>query len=237
VLWNKAGGVIEDVTIATGLAEPISTELAGWGDYNNDGKADLFVCGEYTGNTADPCYGSRLYHNQGNGTFVNVMDKAGVTKEYWSGGCAWGDPDRDGQLDLFVSNMDGTCRLFHNEGYGAFQDTADEMGIMRRQIDQPVTCWFWDFDNDWLDMFVNDYDCSLAETIADYIGLSSNTSAVPTSSATLRERDFAISARTLGSFIRSLRVVPEPRSRTALAKGQAGWRRVQPLGARSLSEY
>ena len=54
VLRNKGGGVFEDVTIATGLAEPISSELAGWGGYDNDGKANLFVCGEYTGKTADP---------------------------------------------------------------------------------------------------------------------------------------------------------------------------------------
>jgi enediyne biosynthesis protein E4 len=90
VLRSKGGGVFEDVTIATSLAEPISTESAGWGDYDNDGKADRFVCGEYTGKTADARCRSRLYHNQGNGTFVNVMDKAGVTNEHWSEGCAWG---------------------------------------------------------------------------------------------------------------------------------------------------
>ncbi len=83
-----------------------------------------------------------------------------------------GDSDRDGRLDLFVSNMDGTCRLFHNEGHGAFRDAPDETGITQTEIDQPVTGWFWDFDNDgWLDVFVNDYDCSLAETIADYMSL------------------------------------------------------------------
>jgi len=101
VLRNKGGSVFEDVTIATGLAEPISIESTGWGDYDNDGKADLFVCGEYTDKTANPRCRSRLYHNQGNGTFVNVMDKAGVTNEYWSEGCDWGDYDRDGRLDLF----------------------------------------------------------------------------------------------------------------------------------------
>src|SRR5271157_856866 len=83
-----------------------------------------------------------------------------------------GGADRDGRLDLFVSNMDGTCRLFHNEGHGAFRDAPDETGITQTEIDQPVTGWFWDFDNDgWLDVFVNDYDCSLAETIADYMSL------------------------------------------------------------------
>ena len=73
---------------------------------------------------------------------------------------------------LFVSNMDGRCRLFHNEGHDAFRDVAAETGITRTQIGRPFACWFWDFDNDgWLDVFVNDYDCSLAETIADYMGV------------------------------------------------------------------
>src|SRR5271157_6047731 len=55
-------------------------------------------------------------------------------------------------LNLFISNMDGTCRLFHQEGHGAFRDAADDAGITQTQIDRPVTCWFWDFDNDgWLD--------------------------------------------------------------------------------------
>ncbi len=135
-------------------------------------KVNLFACGEYTGKTPDPHCRSRLYHNQGNGTFVNVADKAGVTNEHCSKGCAWGDYDRDGRLDLFVSNVDGRCRLFHNEGHGAFRDVAAETGITRTQIGRPFACWFWDFDNDgWLDVFVNDYDCSLAETIADYMGV------------------------------------------------------------------
>ena len=87
----------------------------------------------------------------------------------------WGDYDRDGRLDLFVSNMDGRCRLFHNEGHGAFRDVAAETGITRTQIGRPFACWFWDFDNDgWLDVFVNNYDCSLAETIADYMGVKLN---------------------------------------------------------------
>ena len=73
LLRNEVRGVFEDVTAAAGLAKPISTEPAGWGDYDNDGKVDLFVCGEYTGKTPDPRCRSRLYHNQGNGTFVNAL--------------------------------------------------------------------------------------------------------------------------------------------------------------------
>ena len=47
LLRNKGDGVFEDVTVAAGLGEPIATESAAWGDYDNDGWLDLFVCGEY----------------------------------------------------------------------------------------------------------------------------------------------------------------------------------------------
>ena len=74
LLRNKGGGVFEDVTVASGLGEPISTESAVWGDYDNDGWLDLFVCGEYarrrTPNAA--AQRCRLYHNKGDGTFEDV---------------------------------------------------------------------------------------------------------------------------------------------------------------------
>ena len=47
LLRNTGGGKFEDVTVASGLGELISTESAAWGDYDNDGRLDLFVCGEY----------------------------------------------------------------------------------------------------------------------------------------------------------------------------------------------
>ncbi len=47
LLHNRGRGRFEDVTEASGLAEPIATESAAWGDYDNDGRLDLFVCGEY----------------------------------------------------------------------------------------------------------------------------------------------------------------------------------------------
>jgi hypothetical protein len=120
----------------------------------------------------DPRCKSRLYHNQGDGTFANVTDLAGVTNAHSAKGSAWGDYDRDGRIDLFVSNMDGPCRLFHNEGNGTFRDVARETGISRADFGKPFACCFWDFDNDgWSDLFVNDYKCSLAKCLADYLGI------------------------------------------------------------------
>lgn len=115
LLRNKGDGTFEDITIAAGMAEPIATEAAAWGDYNNDGLVDLFVCGEYlapfggaTGGTPDPRNRSRLYRNKGDGTFEDVAVAAGVAEEGCSKGCAWGDFDGDGKLELFVSNLEVT---------------------------------------------------------------------------------------------------------------------------------
>ena len=158
------------MTVAAGLAEPIATESAAWGDYDNDGLVDLFVCGEYLppGGTADveagdPRNRCRLYHNQGDGTFVDVAAAAGVTNERCAKGSAWGDYDGDGRLDLFVSNMGQPCRLYHNEGDGKFRDVAPELGVTGTDVS--FACWFWDYDNDGrLDLYVNDYRARLAET-------------------------------------------------------------------------
>ena len=141
LLRNKGDGIFEDVTVASGLGKPISTESAAWGDHDNDGRLDLFVCGEYrllpdaesrdrSSFSADARNRCRLYHNQGDGTFVDVADKAGVQNERYAKGSAWGDYDNDGRLDLFVSNMEGHARLYHNRGDGTFVDVAPDLGVI-----------------------------------------------------------------------------------------------------------
>ena len=136
LLRNKGDGGFDDVTVAAGLAEPIATESAAWGDYDNDGLVDVFVCGEYLppggappSTPGDPRNRCRLYHNRGDGTFVNLAAAAGVTNERCGKGSGWGDYDGDGRLDLFVSNMGQACRLYHNEGAGKFRDVAPELGV------------------------------------------------------------------------------------------------------------
>jgi FG-GAP-like repeat/ASPIC and UnbV len=181
LLRNKEGQAFEDVTVQSGLGESIATESAAWGDYDNDGRLDLFICGEYLprpgggaggalAGEPDPRNRCRLYHNQGNGKFVDVAVAAGVVNERWAKGASWGDYDNDGRLDLFVSNMDGPPRLYRNMGNGIFEDVAPTLGI-----DGPphgFTCMFWDYDNDgWLDLFVADYGTSLAEVVADRLNL------------------------------------------------------------------
>jgi hypothetical protein len=97
---NNRDGTFTDVTIGTGLEH-----RTGWGqaccvgDYNNDGHDDLFVT--YYGQNA-------LYRNNGNGTFTDVTEQAGLIqpgpKIRWNTGCTFVDYDKDGSLDLFVAN-------------------------------------------------------------------------------------------------------------------------------------
>jgi tetratricopeptide (TPR) repeat protein len=176
LLRNSGKDQFEDVTIASGLSLPITTEAAAWGDFDNDGLVDLFVCGEYLPpdgpprGPPDPRNRCRLYHNLGQGKFVDIAAAAGVTNERCAKGSAWGDYDGDGRLDLYVSNMNGRCRLYHNEGQGKFRDVAPELDVTGPS--HGFSCWFWDFDNDGrLDISVNDYSSYLADIVAAAAGV------------------------------------------------------------------
>jgi hypothetical protein len=185
LLKNNGHGVFADVTTTSGLAEPITSESAAWGDYDNDGLLDLFVCGEYLPPGGQPGSGihdahnlCRLYHNQGDGTFCDVAGAAGVTNERCAKGAAWGDYDGDGRLDLFVSNMGQPCRLYRNQGDGTFHDVAPELGVTGPSYS--FACWFWDFDNDGLlDLYVNDYRARVAEVLCSALGLRISGSSRP----------------------------------------------------------
>ena len=192
LLRNNGSGIFEDVTIASGLGEPISSESAAWGDYDNDGLVDAFVCGEYAldrtaglNSQPDPRNRCRLYRNLGHGRFVDVASAAGVLNERYAKGAVWGDYDNDGRLDLFVSSQHGQPgRLYHNEGDGKFQDVAEEMGIAHPYPSGDAAtsfpCLFLDYDNDGrLDLFINDWKPNQAEIIAGYLGLPVHISSAP----------------------------------------------------------
>ena len=142
---NGAGGFVSvnnQVTQATGWY-PTAT----WGDYDNDGRLDLWAT-SWNG-------ASHLYRNLGNGQFEIAAAGIVVTGVYVSGSFA--DYDNDGFLDLFVARYDGRNRLFHNNGNGTFTEITT--GII--PTDQKVSgagsykgSWF-DYDNDgFLDLFV-----------------------------------------------------------------------------------
>jgi enediyne biosynthesis protein E4 len=94
---NNRNGTFSDATAGSGLARTGWASAVTVGDYDNDGNDDLFIT--YYGQNV-------LYHNDGRGKFTDVTTKAGLATKgtRWGSGCAFVDYDRDGRLDLFVSN-------------------------------------------------------------------------------------------------------------------------------------
>jgi hypothetical protein len=182
LLRNKGGGAFEDVTVASGLGEPIACHAAAWGDYDNDGRVDLYVCGEYAMSAPDRLFASdrslihsdprnhgRLYKNNGDGTFTDVAGPAGVRNDRYAKGAAWGDYDGDNDLDLYVSNYGEVNRLYRNNGDGTFTDVARDLGLGESLLSFP--CGFFDFDNDGRpDIFVSDFAGSLNDFVASALG-------------------------------------------------------------------
>jgi len=161
LLRGHGDGTFSDVTLEAGLARVNHPTMVGaWADYDLDGDLDLFVGNEVHASPrgdgsweADPC---ELFENNGNGTFTDVAPRAGVENLRYTKGATWGDYDGDRLPDLYVSNLGGENRLYHNEGDGTFVDVAPSLGVTGPR--DSFATWFWDFDNDGaLDIFVNSY--------------------------------------------------------------------------------
>ena len=104
---------------------------AAWGDYDNDGDWDLYLCDiahGLGGDKSSPKGGNRLYRNDGGGRFTDVTAEAGVGFQGLSMAAAWADYDGDGQLDLLVTAY-GRLALYRNRGDGTFEDVAQQAGL------------------------------------------------------------------------------------------------------------
>lgn len=170
---NLGGGRFEDVAAQAGVDRIAFYGMgAAVGDYDNDGRPDVYV----TGYPA-----SALFHNRGDGTFRDVTRTAGVTNDgEWGASAAWFDYDRDGRLDLFVANyaefsfadkrrcdfrgQPAYCaqtdyqgrppRLYHNAGDGSFRDVTQSAGL-REGVGRALGVVAIDVDGDgWTDLFV-----------------------------------------------------------------------------------
>ena len=149
-----------DVTARSGIGADCCTTVAAWGDYDNDGKLDLYV-GRYldprqripTTFYARNGERNQLYHNNGDGTFTNVTRKAGVGDPGLCLGAAWGDYDDDGWPDLYVANDFGRKTLYHNNRDGTFNDVTVRSGTLAYGAGMSAS--FGDYDNDGkLDLYV-----------------------------------------------------------------------------------
>jgi hypothetical protein len=133
-------------------------------DYNNDGFLDIF----FTNGAAipsleksDPSYYNRLFRNNGDGTFTDVTESAGLKGIGYSMGVAAGDYDNDGFVDLYVTGVNYN-QLFHNNGDGTFTDVtakASVSGIIPESGKAwSITAGWFDYNNDGLlDLFVVNY--------------------------------------------------------------------------------
>jgi hypothetical protein len=111
---NLGDGTFTNITtgeLVTDGAEDGNSTGCAWGDFDNDGWMDVFVAN-------DGGLGNLLYHNNGDGTFTKIETGSPANDLGNSTGCAWVDMDRDGFLDLFVSNVSGGNFLYHNNGNG-----------------------------------------------------------------------------------------------------------------------
>ena len=106
-------------------------------DYDGDGHLDLFVANNL-GGLFDRKTPNRLFHNNGDGTFTEVAEQAGLKTIWPTIGGAWGDYDNDGFMDLFLSNALGRSQLFHNNGDGTFTDVSAEAGVTATGFGSPA---------------------------------------------------------------------------------------------------
>jgi enediyne biosynthesis protein E4 len=138
--------------------ETMGTGVA-WIDYDQDGLMDLFFVQSAATDIYKPAHPLRsaLYHNNGDGTFTDVTDKAGVGGEgHYGQGVAVGDFDNDGYPDLYVTGY-GRAILYHNNGNGTFTDVTAKAGVADETGWSTSAGWF-DYDKDgWLDLVVTNY--------------------------------------------------------------------------------
>ena len=164
--------VFQDVAAAAGLTKwhhtagtpekRLIVEAKGPGvcllDYDNDGWLDIYLVNgstyEALAGKATPPHAA-LFHNNHDGTFTDVTQKAGVANDRWGFGCAVADYDNDGWPDIYVTNY-GENRLYHNNHDGTFTDVAEHAGVGLGTWSTGAT--FGDYDGDGrLDLFVAGY--------------------------------------------------------------------------------
>ncbi len=152
-LFKNTNGKFSQVFAGEGPSDGRSTVGACWFDFNMDGRMDLFLANQ-SGDT------DAMWQNNGS-SFVDVGQLAGVdspgrTKIEGGVGCAVGDYDNDGLLDIFMSAY-GPNRLYKNNGNGSFSDVSEIAGIV--EPDHVVGADWGDYDNDGdLDLFVAGYE-------------------------------------------------------------------------------
>jgi hypothetical protein len=177
LLRNRGDGRFDDITKAAGIVSGEFSVAAAWLDYDNDSLLDLFVvnyvqwtsdrspsCGDEARHIRIYCHprvyqglANRLYRNRGDRTFEDVSARSGIQAHVGKGmSAAVADFDRDGRLDIFVTNDAVPNFLFHNNGNGTFTETALLAGVAVTDTGRPSSSMgvdVQDYDNDgWEDI-------------------------------------------------------------------------------------
>lgn len=170
---NLGHGRFQDVSVKAGigrLSDKMWSISAGWFDYDNDGRLDLFVSNYVAWDSVtEPVCGppqnryychpnvyrglpNQLFHNNGDGSFTDVSLSSGIARHVGKGmGVAFADFDLDGFTDVFVANDSVRSFLFHNRGDGTFVELGLEAGVALRDDGAAIAGMgvdFRDFDND-----------------------------------------------------------------------------------------
>jgi hypothetical protein len=128
-------------------------------DFDGDGWQDIYFVNGRDLYDRGIAVRNALYHNNGDGTFSDVTDKAGVPGTGYGLGCVWGDYDNDGFPDLYVTQF-GRNVLYHNNGDGTFTDVTDKAGVAGTEFGTQfhAGATFVDYDRDGrLDLYVGGY--------------------------------------------------------------------------------
>lgn len=160
---SKAGIAVRNVN-GSATTKRYIVEATGSGvaiiDYDRDGWPDIFLVNgqELTPDkSAKQQPTSHLFHNNHDGTFTDVTEKAGLVSTAWGQGVCVGDYDNDGFDDIYVTDY-GKNRLFHNLGNGTFREVAEQSGVAGTGKEWGTGCAFVDYDRDGkLDILVANY--------------------------------------------------------------------------------
>lgn len=165
---SESAGLNKVMFYGAGTHATYLTEIMGGGcaffDYDNDGWMDVFILGGRLLESIPAGASNRLYHNNRNGTFSDVTEKAGLLDAGWAVGVCVGEYNNDGYEDLFVTYF-GQNRLYRNNGDGTFTDVTAHAGLASPTTRFGSGCTFVDYNRDgWLDLFVSNYaDVDLAK--------------------------------------------------------------------------